>query len=232
MVDAHDVDGMLQVAHGIVEGGVAILHQETMIERDLHDTTMLGKGPHLVVREVARVVAECAAAAMAAHDRRAAELQGIVETLLASMAEVDHDAQAVHLADDLTTKGADTIMGMLATCAVADVVVAIVAQRHIDDATLGEVAQVVEAALEGMAILDAEHDALPALVLVQPQVVGRAGDGDMLAMLGDDGLYLVEDVVSILLGMLVKGHGLWQVGHHDGAWDARQAAWSAVDRPP
>ena len=104
---------------------------------------------------------------------------------------------------------------MLATCAVADVVVAIVAKRHIDDAALGEVAQVVKAALEGVAVLDAQHDALLALVLVMPQVVGRAGYGDMLAMLGDDGLYLIEDVVGILLGMLSKRHGLWQIGHHD-----------------
>ena len=94
------------------------------------------------------------------------------------------------------------------TCAVADVVVAIVAQRHIDDATLGEVAQVVEAALEGMAVLYAEHDALSALVLVLPQVVGRTGNSDMLAVFGDDGLYLVEDVVGVLLGMLGKRHGL------------------------
>ena len=82
------------------------------------------------------------------------------------------------------------------------------AQRHIDDAALGEVAQVVEAALEGVAVLDAQHDALSALVLVLPQVVGGAGYGDMLAMLVDDSLYLVKDVVGVLLGMLGKRHGL------------------------
>ena len=133
------------------------------------------------------------------------------------MAEVYHDAQAVHLADYFAAKGADAMVAVLATCGVTDVVVAIVAQCHIDDATLGKVAQVVDAALDGMAVLDTEHDALLALVLVQPQIVGGAGNGHMFAMLGRNGFYLVEDFVSVLLRMLVKWHGLWQVRHHDGS---------------
>ena len=76
---------------------------------------------------------------MTAHDGLTGHLEGIVETLLGSMAQVNHDAQTVHLADDLATEGADAIVCLTAASRVADVVVAIMAQRHIDNATLGKV---------------------------------------------------------------------------------------------
>ena len=63
-----------------------------MIQGDLHDATLLSEGAHLVVSEVARMVAQGATTAMTAYDGCLAELQRIVETLLAGMAEVHHDA--------------------------------------------------------------------------------------------------------------------------------------------
>ena len=43
MVDTHHLDGMVYMAHGIVEGGFTILYQETVIQCDLHDAALLGK---------------------------------------------------------------------------------------------------------------------------------------------------------------------------------------------
>ena len=69
MVDTHHADSMLQVAHGIFDGGFTLFYQESVIERNLHDTTMLGKGAHLVVGKVAGMVAEGTTTAMTAYDR-------------------------------------------------------------------------------------------------------------------------------------------------------------------
>ena len=119
-------------------------------------------------------------------------------------------------------------MGLTASCRVADVVVAIVAQRHVDDAPFGEVAQVFYLAVQGVTVLDAQHDALLAQVLVLPEVIRGSGNADILAVLGDDVLYLVEDVVGVFSGGWVWGVGpdgepsgvvaklLGEVGHHDG----------------
>ena len=45
---------------------------------------------------------------MAAHDGLAADVEGIVETLLPGMTHVHEDAQTVHLPDDLFSEGTDT----------------------------------------------------------------------------------------------------------------------------
>ena len=172
------------------------------------------------------MVAKCAATAMAAHDGCGAQFQGVVEALLGSMAQIDHDAQPVHLADDLSAEGAHTVVGMTAACRVADVVVAIVAEGHIDDAALCEVLQVFRLSVDGQSVLYAQHDALPARLFVGQQVGRRAGYGEIVAVAVDDVFYLVEDDVGIFLGT-VDGEiyqrrerlavlGLRQVGHHDG----------------
>ena len=61
------------------------------------------------------MVTEGLATGVAAHDGRAADVKGIVETLLRSVAQVDHDAQTVHLADDLLTETTHTSVGRTAT---------------------------------------------------------------------------------------------------------------------
>ena len=52
---------------------------------------------------------------MAAHDGLTADVEGIVEALLAAMTEIDEDAQTVHLADDLLAKGTHAVVGVVAT---------------------------------------------------------------------------------------------------------------------
>ena len=75
-------------------------------------------------------------------------------------------------------------------------------------------------AVEGEAVLDAEHDALQTTVLVEPEVVGGAGQGDILAVLGDYLFDLVEDAVGkggrVFDRLRGRGEGLRQVGDHDG----------------
>lgn len=59
---------------------------------------------NLVVGEVAGHVAECTATGMGADNRRAADVESVVERLLVGMAEIDHDAFVVHPLDDLGTE--------------------------------------------------------------------------------------------------------------------------------
>ena len=80
MVDAHHLDGMVEMGHCIKDGGLTILAQETRVEGYLTDAVFLGKGPHLVVGKVARMVAQGTTGTVTAYDGLGAQLQGIVET--------------------------------------------------------------------------------------------------------------------------------------------------------
>ena len=227
MVDAHNLDGMVKVGHHILDGGLAVLTQESGIDGDLHDTALRGESPHLVISEVTRMVAEGAAAAMAAHDGLRTEGEGIVETLLSGMAHIDHDAQTVHLAHHLFAETAQAAVGVTAAGGVAEVVVAVMTERHIDDAALGEVLQVLQLTVEGQSVLDAEHDGLTAVAFVFVEVAWSAGDADILTVLLYNLLDLVKDEISIFEGSWnverhLRGEGLadlrlWQISHHDGS---------------
>ena len=70
------------------------------------------------------------------------------------MTQVHEDAEPVHLQYDLTTKVAQTIMFSIATSRVADVVVAIMAERHIDNAAMFEFLQQPDVLTDGIAVLD------------------------------------------------------------------------------
>ena len=226
MVDAHHLDGMLQVCDGIHDVGLSLLAQESMIERGMSHTSTSRKGAHLVIGQVAGHIAERPAAAVAAHDGSLTDFQSIIETLLASMAQVHHDAQAVHLPDHLLAEAAHAIVGVATAGTVADVVVAIVAEGDVHDATLGEMLHVGQVVFQGQSVLYAEHDTLPALSLVTVKVGGGTCDAEILIVLAHDFLYLVEDKVGILGRALhVERHlaaealaylGLRQVGHHRG----------------
>ena len=128
-----------------------------MIGCYLHDATLLCETSHLVVGEVARVVAEGATAGVGAHYRLGAQFQRIVERALGGMTEVYHDAELVHACNDLTAEGAHAAPCLCAACRVADVVVAVVAQGGVDDASLGKMVNVVERVVKGLSVLYAQH---------------------------------------------------------------------------
>ena len=139
MVDAHHIDGMFQMSDSVHDVSLSLLRQESVIERGMSYATLGSKRTHLVISQVARHIAKQLATAMATHDRLTADFQCIVETLLTSMTQIYHDAETVHLMDYLFAKAAHAIVGVAATGAVADVVVAVVTERDLDDASLGKV---------------------------------------------------------------------------------------------
>ena len=213
MVDAHHLDGMLEMVEDVEDGGLTMATEEAVVDGGLGHTALSGEGAHLVVCQIARMVAEGARTAVAAHDGHTTDVECIVEAALGGMAKIDKNAQTVHLGDDLTPEGADTSMRGIALGRVADIVVAVVAEGHVDDATLSEVSQTFDGAIEGDAVLDAEHDALQTLVLVTPEVCRGTGDGHCMGIRAYHLLDLVEDMIGILSGIL---RGLGEVGNHDG----------------
>ena len=85
MVDTHHIDGMLKMGDGIHDISLSLFTQESVIERGMSYTTLCSEGTHLVIGQIARHIAERTAAAMAADNRRLADIKCIVETLLATM---------------------------------------------------------------------------------------------------------------------------------------------------
>ncbi len=174
----------------IYDVGFTLFTQESVIERGMSHTTLCCEGTHLVIGQIARHIAERTAAAMDAdnrsladikcivetllatmtqiyHDAQAvhllnhllaktahtimgtdnrslADIKCIVETLLATMTQIYHDAQAVHLLNHLLAKTAHTIMGIAAAGTIADIIITIMAERDINDATLGEMLHVTD----------------------------------------------------------------------------------------
>ena len=215
VVDTHHLDGMVEMGHDVVDGSLAVEAQKAVIEGDLHDTALSREVAHLLVGEVAGMVAEGTTTAMTADDGLLTDFEGIVETFLGSMAEIDHDAQAIHFVDHLTPEETDAVMRLGALGRITDIVVAIMAKRHIDDATLCEVTQIDDAALDGCPVLDAQHDALTTSLLVGEEFVGGASDADILLVGCHDRLNLIEDAICHRLHARLGG--LWNVSHHNGS---------------
>ena len=115
MVDTHDVDSMLKMGNDIKDGGLSVGTEEAVVDGGLGHTAFGCERPHLIVCEIAGMVAEGTATRMAADDGHAADVEGVVETLLSSMTHVDENAKTVHLTDDLFSKGANTTMSLIAT---------------------------------------------------------------------------------------------------------------------
>lgn len=227
VVDTHHIDGMLKMGDSVHDVGFTLFTQESVIERGMSHTTLCCEGTHLVIGQIARHIAERTAAAMAADNRRLADIKCIVETLLATMTQIYHDAQAVHLLNYLLAKTAHTIMGIAAAGTIADIIITIMAERDINDAALGEMLHVTDIVLQGETVLDAEHDALSAFPLIAVKIGRSTGYAEILAVLAHNLFYLVEDEVGILRRSLyIKSHlaaealaylRLWQVSYHRGS---------------
>ena len=102
------------MSHHVEDGSLGILAQETVIDGGLSHTSLGCQGTHLIIGEVAGVITEGTGGGMATHDGLLADVESIVEALLASMAHVDEDAQTIHLGDDLSTKQTHATMRLTA----------------------------------------------------------------------------------------------------------------------
>ena len=205
VVDAHHVDGVFEVVDGIENRRLTVFAEESCVERRVRHTTLLGESAELVVGEVARMVAERTTIRVAADDGRRTDVQCIIKTLFGSVAEVNHDAVAVHLANHLFAESAHAVVRVATLGRVADVVVAVVAERDIGHATLCESLYVFEFVLERQTVFDGQNDGFAAFSLVFVEVGRRTGEAQILLVLLDDGFDLVENAVSVGTGRVSGG---------------------------
>ena len=85
------------------------------------------------------------------------------------MTHIDEDAQTVHLTDNFFSERTDTTPCVLTLRGrVTDIIVTIMAEGHIDNATISKMLQILQFPVKGDAILNAKHDALAASPFVIP----------------------------------------------------------------
>src|SRR5574344_168995 len=225
VVDTHNVHCMVEMFQHIPHRCLAFRTKESMIDGYLAYTTLVGKRLHLTVGEIAGMVAQGAATAMAAHYRSGTDVHGIPKTLLGGMAQIHHHPEAIHLAYHLSAKLTHSIVGVTASCTVADVVVAIMAEGDIHHSPIGKVLHVGDVALKGKSVLYAEHNGFLSVILVGNEFGRSAGKGKIAIVGSNDVLYLIEYQVGIFLWTVdIKAHvlsegltllGLRQISHHD-----------------
>ena len=188
---------MLQMCHSIVDVGLALQLEKTIIKSYVRYTSFGSESTQLVVCEITRMVAKRTAVGVAANDWRVADVQRIVEALLGSMAEVNHYAVGIHFPYHFLSKRRYTVMGIASSCRVTDIVVAVVTKRYIDHTPLCEMLDVGQMSLQCQTVLYSEHYGLASLALVTIQVGWCARYAQVAAVVVDDGLYLVEYKVGV-----------------------------------
>ena len=206
VVDSHHVDGVFEMVDGIENRSLTVFSEESRVERRMRHATLLGEPSELVVGEVARMVAERTAVRVAADDGRRTDVERIVETFLGGVAEIDHDSMAVHFADDLFAESAHSVVRVATLGRVANVVVAVVAERDVSHATLRKAFYVLQFVFERKTVFDGQNDGFTAFSLVFVEVGRRACEAQILLVLLDDFLDLVENTVGIGTGR-VSGRG-------------------------
>ena len=162
---------------------------------------------------------------MRANDRLCRNVERIIERLLAGVTHVHHHSQAVHLSYHLCAERRYTAVSVeRATCRVAYLVVAIVTQSNVDDATVGKVLHVMQVVLYRQTVFYTDHQRFSSFALVAQQVLTVAGKGDIARIAKHNLINLVEDKVSISLRCVhvercyVRESLLWlrlrQIRHH------------------
>ena len=94
---------------------------------------------------------------MTTHDRSTANLNGLVETTFSSMREVYHHTYTIHLMNSLTPHTAESTMLGIAACRVAQIIVAIMAERHIHYTATTEVFDTLDVITYGISVLYSKH---------------------------------------------------------------------------
>ena len=133
------------------------------------------------------------------------------------MAQVNHYSQTVHFLDYLFSKCAHTIMCVVSTGRIADVIIAIMTESDIYYSSVGKMLHVLDVMIKSKTVLNAKHDTLLAQMLVGIQVGWCSCYADIIFAFINYRFYLVKDVVgkgawtSLELFSLLR---LRKISHH------------------
>ena len=218
MVDAHHLDGMVDVPQHVTEGSLSLLAEETSIKRDLHHPTLQGQGLHLFVSQIAWMVTQGTTTTVTAHDGGRTQFQGIPERRFGGMAHIHQHPYPIHLLHHAAPEVAQSSVLRLSPAGVTDIVVSVVAKREIHNTSVPQPLHIAQVASQGIAVLHPHHDGLTALLLQTVEVIRGTSQGDMLRMSLHHVLQLVQDGIGILHGLLQRSlvaFLLGQICHHD-----------------
>ena len=232
MFYSHYLYGMDEVVHGVDNGGLSAVAKESVVQGYLCHAVFLCECPHLVVGEIAWVFAECSCRTVAANDGGFAEFECVVETCLCGMAHVYEYSQSVHLCYDFAPEGAEASVFCVAFGGIADVVVAIVAECHVDDAALFEVLEQADVSSDGVSVFDAFEYGFFDFCFELEDVVSVLFESCVLAVGLYDVVYLCEQCVGFFSCLPVGdfvAFSLWEVCHHDGCIEASFCHFGQVD---
>ena len=113
------------------------------------------------------------------------------------MAQVNHNAVEVHLLNHPLAEGTYAVVGIASLGAVANVVVTVVAECDIDNASLGEVFHVGCVVVQCQSVLDGQHHRLATLALINIEVGRCACQAQVVAVAANDVFNAVENEVGI-----------------------------------
>ena len=158
--------------------------------------------------------------AMAANDGFFAYFKSIVETGFGSMAHIHHNTQAVHFLNYLLTKWAQTAVFCISLSRIADVVIAIMAKRHIYNTAFGKMFQQTKVFSYGIAVFYSQHDGFLSCMLETCNIWRFIGNIHFCTIGRYHLFYLRKDAVGFRccsqkrLGISLA---LLQVCYHDGS---------------
>ncbi|MNV66990.1 hypothetical protein D3C71_1597720 [compost metagenome] len=111
--------------------------------------------------------------------RSAGQFDGLKRASLGAVRHVDEHADAVHFGDHLAAEAADAVVLALIAAAGQQALV-VVGQLHDEHPELAENLHQGNVVLDRRAVLEAEEDTHPALLVGQADVAGRAHRADQL----------------------------------------------------
>ena len=212
----HQVHHVLDGLGVVVDGRIDALGQEGGEHGHADEAAVVGDELELLVRLVARMLFQAGRQAVGVADRLLGFEDDFLAGLGADVGEVAHDADAVHLGDDLATEAGQAAVTLVA--AGAHQVLGVVAHLHDAHAKLLEDLDVADLVFEGVGVLEAEQDAGLALGLGLADLGGGAHLDHQVAALADQ-LLARGDVVD---------RGLEALPYRDGAVGGGQATLAHV----
>ena len=215
-VFADDIHHVLDGFGVVVDGRVDALGEERREHGHADKTAMVGNELQFGVGLVARMLFQTRRQAVGVGHRLLRFEDDFFGSLGTDVGQVAHDADAVHLGDNLATEARQAAVTLIA--AGAHQVLGVVAHLHDTDAQLLEDLDIADLVFEGVGVLEAEEDTGLAQLLGLANVGGGTHRHHQVAVLADQ---------LLARGDAVDG-GLEALPHRHGAVGGGQATFAHV----
>ena len=218
MLNAHNIHHVVEVCNGILNGCFSFFLQESIVQGNLCYTTFLGQCLHLFIGQVAWMIAERTGRGVRSHNRFRTDVERIVEGLDTGMRDVYYHAYPVHFMDDLFAESVYAQVLFIVPTRTAELVVSIMAESQIDDASFAETFYVGNVLADCITVFNTEHNGFLSFSLQAVKVGRSVSDIYMILTLCYHGFDFIQDAVGLGSSsqqVFVGQSLLFQVGYHD-----------------